>query len=175
MKTMRTLPAAALVLALALALALLLSGCAGTGVTERVDIEPSETYRGPVGAAVAPVVDRTPAAWVRTLGGPGAAQREIETVLARSRVFADVTSLDHAGAPNEAGALIAPTLMAADWHGTSGEVELQVRVSNTATGAVTLDKRYRGTCSGCPASGPLAAAAQELAEDLRKTYGRPPP
>jgi hypothetical protein len=166
MKTMRTLPSATL----ALALALLLSGCAGTGVGERVDIEPSETYRGPVGAAVAPVVDRTPAR-VGTLGGPGAAQREIEMVLARSKVFAGVSSLDHIGAPNEAGALIAPTLLAADWHGTSGEVELQVRVSNTATGAVTLDKRYRGTCSGCPASGPLAAATQKLAEDLRKTYG----
>jgi hypothetical protein len=159
--------------AAALALAALVAGCAGTG-GKAVQVDPSETYRGPVGAALAPVADRTPnAGWVNSAGGPKAMQREIEAVLAGSRVFADVTSLDSPDAPNEAAALIAPTLTAADWHGTSGEVELEVRVSDTATGAVTLDRRYRGACHGCPSpAGPLAAAVKDLAEDLRKAYGR---
>ena len=60
----------------------------------------------------------------------------------------------------------------------SGEVEIQVRVSDTATGAVTLDRRYLGACSACPAgagaspiAGPLAVALKDLTADLAARYG----
>jgi hypothetical protein len=141
-----------------------------------VEVEDSENYRGPVGAAVAPVVDRTrtPAGGL----GTGDIQREIETALVGARIFAAVTRLTSAEDGHDGAALIAPTLLKASWQGGAGEVELQVRVSDTATGAVTLDRRYLGACSACstsagssPIAGPLAVALKDLTADLAARYG----
>ena len=153
----------------------LLSGCASDG-GGLVAVEDTENYRGPVGAALAPVVDRT-----RTpvgASGTEAIARQIETTLVGARIFAAVTRLNGHEDGHDGAVLIAPTLHKALWQGGAGEVEIQVRASDTSTGAVTLDRRYLGACSACPAgsetspiAGPLAVALKDLTSDLAARYG----
>jgi hypothetical protein len=153
----------------------LLSGCAGHR-DGPVAVEDSENYRGPVGAALAPVVDRT-----RTpLGASGteAIAREIETTLVGARIVAAVIRPNGHDDGHDGAVLIAPTLLKASWQGGAGEVEIQVRASDTSTGAVTLDRRYVGACGACPfgagagtITGPLAVALKDLTSDLAARYG----
>ena len=105
----------ALVGGLALAL---LGGCAGDGGGP-VAVEDSENYRGPVGAALAPVVDRS-----RTpLGASGteAMARDIETTLAGARIFAAFIRLTGPEDGHDGAALVAPTLLKASWQGGWGD------------------------------------------------------
>ena len=160
-------------LATTLLIAVMISGCSSPAVVDNL-----ETYRGPLGAAVLPVVGT-----VHTANGDGQdpgqqIQRLIQQDMEASGLFAHVDRLTTAKAANEAEVIIAPVLLEVRWQGPGyrhGDIRLRITVTRKSDHQIILHKTYKGSCSDCkaprgvtPVAGSMEKPLQQLQEDLRR-------
>lgn len=163
-------------LAITLLIMVMTSGCSSPALVDNL-----ETYRGPLGAAVLPVVGA-----VHTTNGHGQGlgqqiQRLIQQDMEASGLFAHVDRLTTAKAANEAEVIIAPVLLELRWQGPGyrrGDIRLRIKVTQKSDRQIILDKTYKGSCSDCrsprgvtPVADPMEKPLQKLQEDLRRRLG----
>jgi hypothetical protein len=156
-------------------LTLLLGGC----VASAPEIDSSESYSGPLIAAIAPMggqVDQL-TGWVL--------RHELEQALAKqlraSAIFSAVEELPSATTPNEAEVIIEPTFLQQDGqsilHRGQDELTVHLRVRTKTTGAVAIDRDYRVPCAQCGLGTVEPQAVNSLAkaisDDMRQKFGKP--
>lgn len=167
-------------------LGLLLGGC----VASTSEIEATESYRGPLIAAITPMggqVDQL-TGWV--------ARHELEQALAKqlriSQTFSAVEELSSASAPNEAEVIIEPTFLqqggpSMTQSGSAArqrtqpardELAVHLRVRIKTSGAIAIDRDYRVPCAQCAIGAvepeAVRALAKAISSDLDRKFARPP-
>ncbi len=149
----------------------ILAGCGSSGGgpdAALVAISNDESYRGQLAAAVSPVQFAGASARDRTW-----LQHEIARGIDESDAFATVIRLSARGQANEAEVIIDPAVVSVQRHGGGlDRVDLRVRASRKSTGAVGLDRVYRGKRSGRTSA--ISDATTALGEDLKRQYGQQP-
>jgi hypothetical protein len=145
-------------------LAVLFVGCSSTNVS----VGEAEAYRGPLAAAVTPVVGGR-----STLSAGERLQMQAELVhgLETAAIFASVQQLSAPDQYNEAEVIIDPSILAAD-PGTRGpeRVSLRVRARRKSTGEIGIDETYKGRASG--RNDAVADIIKPLSRDLKRKYGK---
>jgi hypothetical protein len=139
----------------------LLASCAGTGPS----VPDDETYRGQLAAALAPPAG---AGW-----RSAEIQRRMLSGIEAADIFTNVIPLSSPRESNEAEVIIVPRVV--ELPASSGAVDrlaLAVRANRKGSGAVGIDKVYRGRSSG--RGDAIDDVLKALTKDLKRKYREPP-
>lgn len=153
---------------------LLAAGCSSSG--DQVDA--SESYRGQLAAAVAPLALARPAHGFSETANR-ATQRQMAIDIGAAGIFASVGTLSSLSEANEAEVIIQPTLLElSTGAGDTGMASLKIRASRKSGGRVGVEKVYTGRCRHCggqsAAPAAIADAMKAVIRDLKRAYKAKP-